>query len=145
MLLAQFNIGKLNGDIGDPRLDNYIAAAEVVNKVAERAEGFVWKYETVMGGGTNIIIDDDPRIVVNLSVWQSLSSLKHFVWKTLHTKIYERRAEWFTPMKKRSLVLWNIPNNERPDIPTAVKRLNHLRKTGASDYAFDWEYANSFK
>lgn len=79
MLLAQFNIRKLIGDMGDPRLDKYIAAAEVVNKVVEHGEGFVWKYETKLSGGASILVDGDPRIVVSLTVWQSLSSLKHFV------------------------------------------------------------------
>lgn len=46
MQAAQFNIGKLIGDLHDPGLDNYIAAAEVVNKVVERTNGFAWKYET---------------------------------------------------------------------------------------------------
>ena len=41
MQLARFNIGKLIGDMSDARLDNHIAAAEVVNKVAEHAAGFV--------------------------------------------------------------------------------------------------------
>ena len=44
MQLAQFNIGKLIGYIGDPHLDNNIAEAEVVHNAAERTEGFVWKY-----------------------------------------------------------------------------------------------------
>ena len=69
--------------MGDTRLDNYIVAVEVVNKVAERAEGFVWKYEKQLDCGDSILVDDIPCIVVNLTVWQSLSSLRHFVWKTL--------------------------------------------------------------
>ena len=85
--------------MGDPRLDNYIAAAKVVNRLAKRAEGFVWKYATQLGGGASILADDDPRIVINLTVWQSLSSLKHFVWKTLRTNTYDRRGVWFTPMQ----------------------------------------------
>ena len=71
--------------IGDPGLDNYIAAAEVMNKVTERAEGYVWKYETQLGGYARTL-DDYPRIIINLTVWQSLSSIKKIIWKTLRTK-----------------------------------------------------------
>ena len=54
--------------MGYPRLDNYIAAAKLMNKVAECGEGFVWKYETQLGGSTSILLDDYPRIVINLTV-----------------------------------------------------------------------------
>ena len=107
--------------MGDPRLDKYIAAAEVVNKLAERAEGFVWKYEIQLGGGASILVDDDQHIVVNLTVWHPLSSLKHFVWKTLHTKIYERLGKWFTPMQERSMVLWDIPEMNGLTSPPQLK------------------------
>ena len=53
--------------MGDPGLDSYIAAAEVMNKVAERAEGYVWKYETQLGGYARILLDDYPRIVIDLT------------------------------------------------------------------------------
>ena len=72
--LTQFNIGKLIRSIDNPRLDNYIAEREEVNKVAEHADGFIWKYKTQLGIGTEIFVVNDPRIVANLTVSQSLSS-----------------------------------------------------------------------
>lgn len=108
--------------MGYPRLDYYTARAKLMDKVAECGKGFVWKYETQLGGGASILLDDYPRIVINLTVWQSLSSLKQYIWKTLRTKTYERPGERFTPMQEGSMVLWDIPGNERPDIPTAIER-----------------------
>ena len=67
--LTQFNIGKLIRGIDNPRLDNYIAAADVMDKVAERAEGYVWKYETQLGGDASIFLDDYPSIVIDLTLW----------------------------------------------------------------------------
>ena len=55
--------------MANPRLDNYIAAPEVMNKVAECAEGYVWKYETQLGGYARILLDDYPRIVIDLTLW----------------------------------------------------------------------------
>ena len=54
----------------------------------ERAKDFVWKYETPFGSSVGILVDGDPGIVVNLTVWRPLSSIKRFVWKTLRKKIY---------------------------------------------------------
>ena len=100
-----------------------------MNKVTERAEGYVWKYETQLGGYARILLDDYPRIIINLTVWQSLSSIKKIIWKTLRTKNYEHLGARFTPMQEGSMVLWDITGNERPEIPTAIERLNYLRKT----------------
>ena len=144
MHIAIFNIGKLKYDLGDACLEDYIAAAEVVSKIAERCQGFVWKTEVEeRGGGTSRLIDGDPRIVVQLSVWEDAESLKHFLWNTLHKKIYQRRDEWFCPLDRKTMVLWNVAEDERPELNDAVERLDALRAYGATDYAYDWAFLKS--
>lgn len=140
MHLAEFNIGKLNHDAGDPRGADYVAAAKVVNEVAERSPGFVWKYETELGGGIERLVDGDPRIVVNLSVWENADALEHFVWNTLHKKIYQRRDEWFEPLKRETMVLWHVGEGRVPTLDEAMERLETLRADGPTEFAFDWAY-----
>jgi len=140
MHLAEFNIGKLKFDVGDSRLESYIHATEIVNRVAERSPGFVWKYETDIGGRVPKIVDNDPRIVLNLSIWTDGESLKNFVWNTLHKKIYLRQDEWFEPLDKESMVLWNIKEGHLTDLDDAIKRLEMLRSNGPTDFAYDWAY-----
>ena len=140
MHLAEFNIGKLNHDEGDPRGAEYVAAADVVNQVAGRSPGFVWKYETQLGGGIPRVIDGDPRIVVNLSVWEDADALEHFVWNTLHRKIYMRRDEWFEPLERETMVFWHVEAGETPSLDEAIGRLEALRADGPTEYAFDWAW-----
>ena len=140
MHLAEFNIGKLNHDAGDPRGDDYVAAAELVNEVATRTPGFIWKYETELGGGIPRIIDGDPRIVVNLSVWRDADALQHFVWNTLHKKIYLRRDEWFEPLDRATMALWRVEEGHAPTLDEAIERLEALRADGPTEFAFDWAY-----
>ena len=92
-----------------------------MNKVAEHAEGYVWKYVTQLGCVASMLLDDYPRIVINLTVWQPLSSLKKSIYKTLRMKTYEHRGERFTPVQEGPMALWDIPGNERLDIPTAIE------------------------
>ncbi|MEL7462493.1 MAG: DUF3291 domain-containing protein [Pseudomonadota bacterium] len=138
--LAEFNIGRLNHDAGDPRGVDYVAVAAVVNEVAERSPGFVWKYETELGGGIERLVDGDPRVVVNLSVWEDADALEHFVWNTLHKKIYLRRDEWFEPLSRETMVLWHVAEGHRPTLDEAMERLDALRENGPTERAFDWAH-----
>jgi len=41
--LAQINIGRLVAPIDDPRLADFVAHLDPVNRLAEAAPGFVWR------------------------------------------------------------------------------------------------------
>ena len=71
-----------------------------VNAVAERSPGFVWRLIGDGNDATEIRFDDDPDLIVNMSVWESAEHLEHFVWNTVHKAIYRRRGEWFPPLGK---------------------------------------------
>jgi hypothetical protein len=46
-----------------------------------------------------------------------------------------RRREWFDRMEFH-LALWWVPAGHRPTVAEAQERLEHLRKHGSTDYAF---------
>ena len=139
MHLAQFNIGRMTYDLDDPRAADFMGGIDMLNRIAERSPGFVWKYETFgTGGVVEEDVDHDPRILVNLTVWESLKDLSHYVWNTLHKHFVTRRAEWFTPLEQAHFVMWWIDQGHRPTLAEARARLDHLRRHGNSDHAFDW-------
>jgi hypothetical protein len=37
---------------------------------------------------------DDPRILVNLSVWTSIEALQLFAYRSDHVQFFRRRLEW---------------------------------------------------
>ena len=86
----------------------------------------------------NIRVYDDPAILPNLTVWETVEALERFVWQTLHQHFYARREEWFAPIKT-TLVLWWIPAGHRPGMAEGVAHLDHLIAHGPSDYAFSWQ------
>ena len=140
MHLAQFNIGRMTYDLDDPRAADFVGGIDMLNRIAERSEGFVWKYETAMGGVVQDDVDNDPRMLINLTVWDSIAALKHFVFNTLHKHFLTRKAEWFTPLDRAHLVMWWIAEGHRPDLKEAQGKLEQLRIEGASDAAFDWAW-----
>ena len=42
--LAQLNIGRIHYEIDDPRMADFTNNLAMVNGLAERAPGFVWRY-----------------------------------------------------------------------------------------------------
>jgi hypothetical protein len=138
--LAQFNIARLRYEIGDPRVADFVDNLALVNGLADRSPGFIWRYQDADGSATSTRpYEGDPRMITNLSVWESIEALERFVWRTLHKRFYGRRAEWFEHPEGPYLVMWWVPAGHRPSIAEAVERLEHLRLNGPSESAFGWE------
>jgi len=141
MQLAEFNMGHLRYPIDDPRVRRFVTALDMVNSIAERMPGFVWRLKSDSGNATEIPVYDDPRIVPNLSVWTDIESLESFVWKTVHKTFYERRGQWFEVLEKQNFVMWPVGDGHEPTLVEAKERLEHLNQYGDSDQAFGWSYA----
>ena len=138
--LAQLNIGRIRYEVGDARMAGFVDNLAFVNALAERSEGFVWRYQDESGNATSTRpYDGDPMMAVNMSVWENVESLEKYVWQTVHKRFYGRRHEWFEKMDERYFVMWWVPAGHRPTIDEAIERLEHLKANGASEYAFAWE------
>ena len=70
MLLAQLNVGRLLYPQDDPRVAEFMFNLDLVNGIAERSLGFVWRYmdESCTATDTRAIADD-PDMILNLTVW----------------------------------------------------------------------------
>lgn len=136
--LAQLNVGRLAHDIDDPAVADFVAGREMIDRIAASAPGFVWKPERGFGDQEAERMGDDPRLLYSLSVWESAEALVHFVWRTLHKRFVQRRAEWFAPPGMAHLALWWVPVGHRPSLTEATDRLHHLREHGESNHAFGW-------
>ena len=79
---------------------------DLVNGLAERSPGFVWRYVDDSGNATNTRPYADPRIIVNVSVWRSVEALERFVFQTVHKRFYGRRADWFEHFEGPAVALW---------------------------------------
>ena len=141
--LAQLNIGRIRYEIDDPRMADFTNNLALVNGLAERTPGFVWRYIDESGNSTSTRPYADPRIAINLSVWESIEALERFVYQTLHKRFYSRRAEWFEHFEAPYFVMWWVCADHRPSVDEAMARLEHLKQYGPGDYAFDWETASA--
>lgn len=139
--LAQLNIGKFRGPRDDPAMADFFNNLDRVNRVAERMPGFVWRLKDESGNATNIPWVGDSSYAVNMSVWESVEALEKFVWQTVHSRIYDRKSEFFEKPTKPYFVMWWIEKGHTPTLEEARERLDHLTNNGPSEHAFGWEDA----
>ena len=135
--LAQLNVGRLRAPADAPEIAEFMAALPAVNALADAAPGFVWRLVADYAeNATAIQAFDDKLIIINMSVWESLESLRDYVFATDHVSYLRRRREWFERMDEAYAVLWWVPAGYRPGIDDAVAKLRLLRAQGPGAEAF---------
>ena len=137
--LAQINIGRLLAPLSDPLIADFVAQLDEINALAERSPGFVWRLQTPEGNATDLRPYEDDRIIVNLSVWESIEQLKDYVYRSAHTEVMKRRREWFEKFDGTFLALWWVDVGHLPTVEEAKQRLDHLYKHGESEFAFSFK------
>ena len=137
--IAEINVARMKGvNINDPIMKEFVDNLERVNNLAENSKGFVWRLKDENNDATSFNPYDDERIIVNMSVWESIEFLEMFVYKTFHTDFLKRRNEWFDSYGKIYTAMWWIPIGEFPTVQEAVDKLEYLQKNGPSRLAFDF-------
>src|ERR1700688_2188859 len=104
--LAQINIGRLVAPVDDPKIADFVAQLDTINALAEAAPGFVWRLQSTSGNATDIAYNDDPFMIVNMSVWESIEQLRNYVYASGHIKVFRDRASWFQKMSQPNYCLW---------------------------------------
>ena len=134
--LAQVNVALPLESLDSPRLAAFVDALAPVNAVADASPGFVWRLQTDAGDATAIRAFGDDRLVVNMSVWESVEALRGFAYGEAHAAVLRRRREWFTRLGEPETALWWVPAGTLPTVADAEKRLAALRADGPTPRAF---------
>ncbi len=142
--LAELNLGILKYDWDDPRVQDFVNGLDLVNGVAARSPGFVWRMDDAEMAFEQTHADGamgaNPRMASTLSVWEDVASLEHFVWNTVHKRFYDRKAEWYDMGANLRFCMWWVPVGHRPAMAEAMARFRHLEQHGPGDHAFGWDH-----
>jgi hypothetical protein len=140
--LAQLNIATMLEPLDSARMADFVAQLAEVNAAAERADGFVWRLKDDDGpGSTSYRLLGSEDIIVNLSVWRDLSSLREFVLgQAGHRAVLTRRREWFERASVPMTVCWLVEEDHVPTLDEAQIMLLRLRAEGPSEELFPFSY-----
>ena len=139
--LAQFNVALPLEPLDSERMSGFTAMLDLVNARADSAPGFVWRLQDDEGNATGFESARDDRLIVNLSVWETIEALRAFAYTDAeHAGVLRRRREWFEPLRTW-LVLWWVPAGHIPTLAEAEQRLVLLERDGPSPRAFTFRRA----
>lgn len=134
--IAQVNIGRIRAELTDPVMAGFVNRLDEINALADASEGFVWRLKTEENNATYLRPFEDERTLLNMSVWNSIDSLHHFVYKTMHAELLRQRQAWFEKFAGAYSALWWVPIGHTPGIDEAKQRIAYLDRNGPSQFAF---------
>ena len=137
--IAQINVATALYPIDDPRLADFMNSLDEINALAESSPGFVWRLQSDSGNATDIQVTEDPRVIVNMSVWRDVESLFDFAYKSAHRLVMVRRREWFEKPEGAYQALWWVPAGHLPSAEQGLARLQRLNSNGPGPQAFTFK------
>ena len=137
--IAQMNIAKAMYPHDDDRMSGFFSQLDEVNALAESSTGFVWRLQSESGNATDILVRDDPLLIVNMSVWQSVEALFDFAYKSAHKNVLADRRQWFSRPEGRYQVLWWVPAGHEPTLEEGLAKLELLQASGPGPQAFTFK------
>jgi hypothetical protein len=134
--LAQINVALMKAPIDDPIMAEFAAALDEVNAIADQSPGFIWRLQSPSGNATDIRAYAESKMLVNLSLWQSVEQLKVYVYQSLHSEFFVRRRQWFEKYQGEHFAMWWVPAGQVPTIEEGKAKLDYLSQHGDSPKAF---------
>ncbi|MGE3293167.1 MAG: DUF3291 domain-containing protein [Geminicoccaceae bacterium] len=139
--LAQLNIARPRGPLDGPLMAEFMAGLDRINGLGDTSPGFVWRLQDEGGNATALEQPFGPEIIVNLTVWRDIESLRAFAFRGEHVAFLRRRAEWFEKLPGPPTVLWWVAAGRPPTLPEAKGRLDRLTRLGPTAAAFTFAHA----
>jgi len=140
--LAQANVAYAIAPHDDPRLAEYMAQLDEINRLADQSPGFVWRYLTDSRDPDQREFTD-PYVLFNMSVWESIEALHAYTYRSGHAAVYAARRKWFVDEKAvvggHALAMWWVRAGERPTVEEAKARLALILEHGPSERAFTFK------
>jgi hypothetical protein len=139
--LAQLNIADAQHPVDSEAMIGFTGRVDAINALADRAPGFVWRMtdDGPEDGALSLRMEGlGPETLVNMSVWESVEALYHFIYQTAHAKVMRGKDDWFNAMPVAHMVLWWVEDDHIPDLNEAREKLDLLRTKGPTPDAFSF-------
>lgn len=137
--LCQYNEARALAPLDDPLLSDFVNAQDALYNASDVSQGFVWRLADETGRTGSFRPFEDKQILVGLSVWRDVPSLKEFVYGKEHASLIRRRRTWFEAHNSANYVLWCKRASELPTVAEGQERLAQLRLNGPILHAFDFK------
>ena len=132
--LVHANIAIMRAPLEDPVMAGFVNQVDQINAVAQASPGFVG--QPILPDEGEVFTD---RMLLNLSIWESVEDLDRFTHQGLHALALEQRAQWFEQSGRPNYVLYWEPAGHVPSEAEVKERIDHLERHGPTPFAFTFE------
>jgi hypothetical protein len=80
-------------------------------------------------------------LIINISVWSDVESLKQFVYRSVHVDLIRDRDAWFHKIPQMHQALWWVPAGHTPSVEEGKAVLERLQAEGPGPEAFTFARA----
>jgi len=136
--LAQINVADAVAEMDADEMSGFVSRLDEINALADQSAGFIWRLQSEEGDATSLRVFENPLMLVNVSVWESIDALKSYVYKSVHVELIHDRDAWFSKMGQAHMALWWIPEGHIPSMEEAREKLEHIREHGPGPEAFSF-------
>ena len=119
--IAQVNIGQIKAPLEDQVMSGFVARLDEINALADSSPGFVWRLQSPAGNATYLRPYENDRILLNMSVWETIDALKDYVYRSAHAELLRQRHDWFEKFTRLYAALWWVPIGHIPSVDEAKK------------------------
>lgn len=134
--IAQINIALARSEMTDEIMSGFVDRLDEINSLADISPGFIWRLQSDEGDATAIRVFDDPLLLINMSVWADIESLKNYVYRSAHVGLIQDRDAWFKKMVISHQALWWVPKGRVPTVEEGKGKLDLLERQGPSALSF---------
>ncbi len=136
--LAQLNIADAKAPQTSTVMRGFVDRLDEIHLLADNTKGFIWRYQNEEGDDVGERIFDNPLMLINMSLWEDVDTLRQFVYKSIHKELIQSKGDWFNKMPEMHQVLWWVPAGHIPSLQEAKDKLDLLRDIGPSAEAFSF-------
>ena len=132
--LVHANLATARTSFDDPIMKDFVDRVEEIDGLAQGWPGFI----------AQPVLPDEglhypEPFLLNISVWESVESLRKYTYMSQHADMLKRREEWFLQSIRPAYVLYWSPAWETPSEKEIKGRFEYLQLHGSTPYAFTFD------
>jgi len=141
LYLAQCNISRLKESLDHISMKEFADFLEPVNLLADSSEGFIWRLKGEYGQASSNLqpVFEDEKMIINITVWKDVQSLKKFTFNTVHQYFLKNRDKWMSKVEQIQFAMWWVPAHHTPGVEEAKQKLRLIEDIGSTPDAFTWK------
>jgi hypothetical protein len=133
--LVHVNIAAARASLDDPLMKGFVDRIGEIDALAQSWPGFIAQPTPPDEGQIY-----PGNMLVNVSIWETVDTLRDFTYASRHAEALKMRAEWFVHSDLPNYLLYWALSGQMPTEVEIQRRFDYLHQHGATPFAFSFKH-----